>query len=330
VSALTKGSPENLGLPPIHAGEIAPRLAPIAGGDIAEVRTYIEGLAGLSDKALRVYATQVLGRIVHPNWSVEWNLPRWLGSRLAIPEDAQRDLVLVSSLGLGYVRLRDDRMDSEVLRGRTQISQRLESIFLMEARSLLEGLFDRQSDFWAHFHNYLHRWESAILPDAKSAPLQSSELDELAAVGAPLYIVCAAAHALNPHVMPLKTLLQPVRGYLAAAVLYDHMKDWSSDLIAGRKNIFIQTMTGEDPEGVEVDGLAARVRTEFIDQENIWQYCEQIWESLDQAAVSAQAIGLSQFAQHLVALEGEARSSAERTLRAVRKYVESAVFFSSI
>lgn len=309
---------------------IAPRLASIASDDIAEVRTYLEGLAGLSDKALRDYAAQVLERIAHPNWSVEWNLPRWLGSRLAIPENTQRDLVLVSSLGLGYVRLRDDRMDLEVSQDYTQISQRLESLFLSEARSLLEGLLDGRSDFWVHFRSYLRRWESTVLPETKSAPLQSSELDELAAAGAPLYIVCAAAHALNPSVMPLKTLLQPVRGYLAAAVLYDHMKDWSSDLIAGRKNIFIQTMTGEGSEGVEVDGLAARVRTEFIDQENIWHYCEQIWESLDQAAVSAQAMGLSQFAQHLVALEDEARSSTERTLRGVRKFIESAVVFSSI
>jgi hypothetical protein len=304
---------------------ITPQLTSIPDEDICLVRTHVEKLVGVSDRPLHAYAHKLLGNMVHPNWGVEWCLPRWLGSRLAIPELVQRDLLLANTLGLAYVRLYDDRIDREISREHLQSSQRLEDVFFNEAKRLLGRVFDERSNFWVHFHDYIHRWQSAGVPDAKSPPLESSELDKLADAGAPLYIVCAAAYALNPSFMPLEKIIQPVRSYLAAAVLYDHIKDWYSDLLAHRQNIFIQTMSGGEIDADDVDRLAIRVRMEFIHQDRIRLYNKQICELLGRAAVSAQAAGLTQFAQHLIALEAEARSSGERTLRGVREIVGSAV-----
>ncbi|MGD8633013.1 MAG: hypothetical protein PVF85_05535, partial [Anaerolineales bacterium] len=116
---------------------ITPQLTSIPDEDICLVRTHVEKLVGVSDRPLHAYAHKLLGNMVHPNWGVEWCLPRWLGSRLAIPELVQRDLLLANTLGLAYVRLYDDRIDREISREHLQSSQRLEDVFFNEAKRLL-------------------------------------------------------------------------------------------------------------------------------------------------------------------------------------------------
>jgi hypothetical protein len=303
---------------------ISPELVSIFEADLDFVRAHMENLYDPEDGQLIDCTQRLIDRISHSNWSVEWNLPRWLGSAFKIPEGGQRELVLANALGLGYVRLCDDRVDGEIPEKQLINSRRLERLLLTEARKTLEDLIDRHSSFWMHYDDYLRRWHSTTLPVKPITELNRSDLDQVADAGAPLYIVCAAVHTLAPSRPHLEALIRPVRHYLFAAVLYDHLKDWRSDLEAGRSNLFTYTILGGIPTG-EIKMLVTRMRTELLRQDRVLMYCEAIYESLSQAAASAQSVGLAQFAQHLKALEGEARSSSERMLHGLQQFIQDAI-----
>jgi hypothetical protein len=305
----------------------SPQLASIFNADIAQVRSRMEKLINHADAQLKDCSQRLIDRIAHPNWSVEWNLPRWLGSRFEIPESEQSKLVLANAFGLGHVRLRDDRVDSEIPKRQLETSQHLERLLIAEARKTLECLIDNHSSFWTYYDDYLRRWHTATLPMKAVTTFTISDLEEVANAGAPLYIVCAAVNTLSPSSPSLEVLLHPVRSYLSAAVLYDHLKDWRSDLEAGRPNLFVYTMLGEVKAG-DMNPSIAKMRLEFLRLNRVVMYCETIYESLSQAAASAQSVGLLQFAQHLKALEGEARSSAKRMLQGLRQFIQNAIVFS--
>lgn len=304
-----------------------PGLAPIRESDIQIAVSRFKALVDFEDREASHILEDLLTRITTQNWSVEWNLPRWLGSRFDMPEAVQRELVLANVFGLAYVRLRDDRVDRESPAISAARSRELEEALMAQASRIYRGLIGPTSIFWTHFDHSLQRWREAKLPRVVSPDFSVGELESLAEFGAPLYISCAAAHALADTDMPLESLIQPVEGYLSAAVLYDHLKDWRADISAGRPNLFCQAILTDD-QPAERETLIARMQMEYLRQDRLMMYCETIFKALVQAAASAQTVGLTQFAQHLNALEGEARSSSERMLRGVKRFIEQAAIIN--
>ncbi|MCJ7825284.1 MAG: hypothetical protein MUP44_10320, partial [Anaerolineales bacterium] len=244
--------------PPEPANNFESFLSRLREDDLARMRrSYLQLLITEPDP-IQAYGQQLFARIAVPNWSVEWNLPRWLGDALGLSEAQQRQLVAATVFGLGYVRLHDDRRDGEAASGSGEISRRLELLLKQAAESELRALLGEHRWFWEQYQRDLGHWHQA----SRNAQLLTNvfevnpgSLIQLGDIGAPLLIVCAAGYALQTGKQSLELLTTPVRHYLAAVVLYDHLKDWQEDLAAGRPNLFITAMLGatagdKDPEEI--------------------------------------------------------------------------------
>jgi hypothetical protein len=62
---------------------------------------------------LRCAVETLLRRIGASNWTLEWGLPFWLGTKFGLAGDAISELMLCNAFGLGFVRIVDDLADGE-------------------------------------------------------------------------------------------------------------------------------------------------------------------------------------------------------------------------
>ncbi|MFN2147450.1 MAG: hypothetical protein ACK2T2_03600 [Anaerolineales bacterium] len=108
-----------------------------------------------------------------------------------------------------------------------------------------------------------------------------------------------------------------MRHYLAAAVLYDHLKDWKADATANRPNAFIQWMLRINEPDLPGSPSLADILVSFADVKRVEAYIAVLLIQLDAAIQLAQAAGLRGFSQHLMALALEAKESAALMLERI-------------
>jgi hypothetical protein len=302
----------------------ASKLARISNEDRREILQAIRSLVRDAAPGYSLQADQVFKRISMDAWSVEWNLPRWLGERVSLSPGCIRKLVLANVLGLAYVRLRDDRIDGENHEIPDEASIHLESLFLSRALETLQFEVGENPVFTARLNHYLAAWKASASTPAFFPAFDLRALTHLVGEGAPLLIVSEAVHALAGMHVDRESLSAPVQNYLIAAVLYDHLKDWRADIMVGRKNYFISAMLGSDAVEELNLNVEHAVFSVMLHGVKLEKYCYLINQALAQGVESARACGLVQFAQHLAALGDEARSGGEQLLRGMETMLDRA------
>ena len=238
----------------------------------------------------------------------------------------------VNVFGLGYIRMHDDRRDGEIHLADEVTARALETLLFEAAWGELHRLVGEDPSFWHAFEAIMVRWEQAAIDPAPEISVRSmspAELNRLADVGAPLLITCAACGALRPGTPEHDAIEKPVRHYLSAAVLYDHMKDWKDDLAAGRPNLFVAAMFDDQPETQDHDTIRQRIQRGLIQTYDVQSYSALVIRELLHGADAAQAHGLDAFAQHLRALAGQANETEAQTLEGIQHYLiqGTALFF---
>lgn len=190
-------------------------------------------------------ARRLFERISSPAWNLEWSLPRYLGEAFELPETVILTLVLANVYGLGCIRLRDDLADAETRKRDLAGSTILADLFYQEAIHCYEELFSPSSRFWSYLERYMNQWQEATFAGGRIESLDLAgglheQYEALAHKGAPLKIGCVAACMQADRVTLIEQVTSSVDHALAAAVLFDHVYDWSEDLAAGRFNLFVK------------------------------------------------------------------------------------------
>ncbi len=295
-------------------------LVPLLPEDIAYHRRRYETLLASSSEGIQAAGHSLFERIATPVWSVEWNLPRWLGETIELSETAQRKLLAANVFGLGFVRLRDDARDGELKLLDRDVSWRLETILLHAAEREYHALFPHEPWFWSQYDEQLRIWRKASLSPFQTG-MQGSPASEaitsLADFGAPLLICIAAAVALANRHQSFAHLRAPVEHYLRAAVLFDHFKDWQDDLEHGRENIFINCQLRSRQAGREPADIRRQVYFALMDEKRMRDYTSLITGELELGATLARQAGMTSFSNHLLGLEHELSRSREQMLDAI-------------
>lgn len=308
------------------------QLASLHDLDVARMRARFDLLLATQPESLQRYGRLLFERIAVSNWSVEWNLARWLGARSGLTAIHQERLVAVNVFGLGYIRLHDDRRDGERQEADEVAARALEALLFEAASGELHELVGEDPSFWHSFEAIMAGWEQAAIDPAADIDVRSmspAQIDRLADIGAPLLITCAACAALGPGIPEHGAMEKPVRHYLSAAVLYDHMKDWADDLAAGRPNLFVAAMLENQPENPDHDTIRQQIQRALIQIHDVQSYSALVIQELVRGADAAQALGMETFAQHLRALAGQANETGAQTLEGIQQYLMqgTALFF---
>lgn len=295
-------------------------LAPLREDDIARMDVQFQNLLTHSTPSIKAHGEALFRRIATANWSVEWNLPRWLNRVCALSDTQLKHLVAANVYGLGYVRLLDDRHDGEIPSQENEAIRSLEAILFQAALSEFQQLLGDNAHFWEFFEVTLARWHQAegLLPhNLNVLEMTRVQIASLADVGAPLSIACAAGRLLDPASPALAVLTDPVRHYLIAAVLYDHLKDWPEDLASARPNHFVLAMLDTPAEALAPAAVRLKLYAAIIDRVKVSEYCRLITNQLALGAKSAGDVGMDAFARHLRALELEVHESGELMVREI-------------
>lgn len=296
--------------------------------DVLLVQAHWLTLLRNEDTEIQMAGETLLERIAHPNWSVEWNLPRWLGVRVGLSDYEQQQLVLANVAGLGYIRLADDARDGESQSPGSNAASALERILFEASKSGYRDLVGGDAWFWAHFESCLEVWRRAALPRQMGNRFPQNFLDDnqgLEDFGAPLFICCAAASLLAGDRESYDSLAEPVRHYLRAAVVYDHFKDWTQDLQAGRDNLFVRAQTGGQSMHANPEAARREVEMAMIDGRSMGAYIQRIRMELNRAVITAQVVGMPVFALHLAGLENEITRSGNEMLEEISNLLDHAV-----
>ena len=247
-------------------------------------------------------------RLDSDRWTLEWQLPLWLGGAFGLDPRVARRLATGDVLGLASIRLADDLADGEVPAGDVAAARRLASALydaaLVPYRELLAG----DSPFWSQLDGWMAAWRLAT-DRAALGPAGRGLSGQLAARGAPLRIPALAVCLLTEREPAFDTLERCLDHALRAMVRYDHACDWREDLAAGRWNAFAN---GErDPRRLEADLLSGGL---------IGPYFAEIDLDLERSIALALELDVAGLAGHLasrrasVAAEGRSLESRYRAL----------------
>jgi hypothetical protein len=213
-------------------------------GDTSQTERRILDEISAVSPGLHTAAVNLLRKIVTPNWTLEWGMPRWLGETFNLEEKVIDELVLANAYMLAYIRLADDLADGD--EPASSLGLALVIYHLWTRRYL--RLFDEVKAgstraFWTYFDDCMTRWLGATVGTERSGPaLQSyTEADYLllADRGASLKIACAAACTIANSEAAIAELGAAVDDIMIGVVLLDDAFDWRTDLEAGRYNALV-------------------------------------------------------------------------------------------
>jgi hypothetical protein len=148
------------------------------------------------------------------------------------------------------------------------------------------------------------RWRRAYVAPAPAFDVTSAgerDFAELAALGAPLEICCAAVCALAHAEGDLAWTTAPVRHYLAASVLLDHCVDWRQDSAVGRPNLYTRTLLGAEDVHLTPHERTQRMLAAMLESPAVEAYLERVIEQLRLGAVRAAELGCWGFTSYLEA-----------------------------
>jgi len=265
-------------------------------------------------------------RLTSPNWQVEWGLPRWLGESRGLPEATCARLVEANVFGLGYIRLTDDDQDGQAATLGAESTRQLAERLYAAAISVYQGLIGPNPWFWGQLERYLAEWRSTGPESLQLNALRAtdSELQSLARVGSPLLISVAAVCALARQEDQLARLEAPVRRYLVATVLVDHMSDWQEDLQGGRPNLFVQALLRERPQPTRIDETRLRMAEAMLRPEGAAAYLELAVVQLRAAMSDSEREAVDGLTQTLVRLQERTREASDQLVGGVHSQLRKA------
>lgn len=312
----------------VHREELLPKLYPLREGDVAYMRARYLQVLSIKSESVREAGRRLFHQVANQHWSVEWNLPRWLGGEVGLSEKQQSALLAVNVFGLGYARMFDDRQDGEAWLVDVKQARSLEIALLQAAQSELHQLVGENPDFWDPHNAIMERWHGAGEIKEASVPvleMGSDQLAQIADMGAPLMITAAACTVLQSQTFMLEELQKPIRHYLIAAVLYDHLKDWQMDLEAGRHNLFVHAITGSAPYSDEQVDVRFDVYRALIEGDTVQAYIDLVIHQLACGIESAVGIGLYPMAKHLAALAQQASDSSRQSMEDIQEHLKRGI-----
>jgi hypothetical protein len=275
----------------------------------------------------------LLERIDRPNWAVEWSLPYWLGEAFGLRRQVKRALTLANVFGLAYVRLQDDAIDGELAREESATAPMLAAALYHLWLEQYRRLFDATSPFWHYFERDLATWLRAALRDGReptassngTATITHEHALELAERGAPLKVgaIAACLLAFREHDVPAAE--QAIDHLLGAAVLLDHVHDWSEDVEAGRYNAFVSYALGRHPGDAGSAGARRAVLEEIYLDGAGRSYLALVQELIEQAQEKARPLGCTGLSHYLDRLDENVAAYSTRLGRHAERTLQAAV-----
>ena len=205
---------------------------------------------------------RLFDRIEPGRWTLEWNLPWWLGLAFGLDEDEATELVVGTVLGLASVRLQDDLADGDVPASERAAAIDLSATLYELALAPYRSRFPASSPFWDHLATTMAAWRAATDGATPRDDRARNELDEsharLAARGAPLKVPAFAICLLTDRIDAYPILDRGLDHALTALVLYDHFGDWQADLAAAVERARRRGVGPAAGSGIAGSGLARR------------------------------------------------------------------------
>jgi len=294
--------------------------------DVAQVASAFTRVVSEWPSPLRQAGVELFANVASPNWQVEWGLPRWLGESRGLPETTCAGLVEANVFGLGYVRLTDDCKDGQAGILGPEATRHLAETLYSAAISVYQELIGPHPWFWEQLEHFLAEWRSAGPQSLSLDVLHATddELHGLARLGSPLQISVAAVCALARQEDQLARLSAPVRSYLVATVLLDHMSDWREDLRDGRPNLFVRALLGEQPPRIQINETRLRMAEAMLQPQGAQAYLELAAGQLRQAISDSRSETLDGLTETLVLLEERTRQAADQLAGEIRSLLRQA------
>ena len=288
--------------------------------------------AALADQPVELgeFGARLLARVSPPNWTLEWSLPGWLGEPLGLHERSVVELTLANVFGLAYIKLQDDLMDGEISEAERTTALLLADVLHRKWLLVYIGLFPGDSPFWVHFERYMAQWGAATwrsqrAPAKPFRDYEDADWRSLGHRGAPLKTCPAAVCLLTQHESVLVKLEEALDYLLTGAVLFDHVRDWSADLAAGRHNAFVAYTSGwpQTPDYREANRRT--VMQEILVGRTGQAYFELLGCEISAAQAIAHCEGFGTFARYLKWLGGETRSFRKALITVARDQLRRVV-----
>jgi hypothetical protein len=294
--------------------------------DVARVASaFVRATSGLPP-ALRSAGERLFDRLASPNWTVEWGLPRWVGESRGLSEWTCARLVEANVLGLGYVRLADDARDGEAGPLEHPAVRPLADYLYSAAIGVYESLIGHHPWFWGRAEQFLAEWRMVgrhlLTLDALHA--DDDEILSLAHIGSPLQIGVAAVCAFAHQERELARLTLPVRRYLAATVLLDHMADWREDVGDGRPNLFVRALLGSASPPGPVQAIRRQMAEAMLEPQRAQAFLERVIGQLRLAVGDCRRASLDKFADALTELEARTVEASGRLDGEIRSLLRRA------
>jgi hypothetical protein len=266
---------------------------------------------------------RLLARISPPNWALEWSLPTWLGAIWELSPSTVADLVLSNVYGLAYIRLQDDLADGEVAESDLTTALLLSTVLYQRWMLLYVRLFASGSRFWGFLDRYMSQWVRATLRSSKPAQVafraySEADLHALGQRGAPLKICVAGACLLAGQVELIPQLEAALDHLLIGAVLLDHARDWTEDLVAGRYNAFVAHASPLAQAAEHVEANRRAVLQELMVGKGARPYFALLRQQLQIAIDGSRAAGVLALADYVTWLRNQADAYGKRAARDAR------------
>jgi hypothetical protein len=232
-------------------------------------------------------ARRYLARLTPDRWTIEWNLPVWLGRTFDLDPGLTEALARSNVLGLLSVRLEDDLEDGEVPAAEIADTRVLASLAYAEAVAAYEAWFADGSPIWAFLERSMAEWRAGAGGTT------------LAARGAPLKIAGYASCLHAGRVDAWPTLERSLEGATTALVLYDQFCDWEVDLAAGRWNAFVAAIVHGGQEPARPDRNRAAVLTAMLTRDVVREHFDAATREAREAATLAADVGVTELADFL-------------------------------
>ncbi len=317
-------APEDSFPPGTHSvGAERRRLNP---ADVAQAASAYSRVISELPSPLRQAGEELFANLASPNWQMEWGLPRWLGESRGLPETTCARLVEANVFGLGYVRLTDDCRDGQAGSLGHEGTRHLADCLYSAAIAVYQEQIGPHTWFWEQLEHFLAEWRSAG-PQALALDVlhaADDELHGLARLGSPLQISVAAVYALARQEDQFERLAAPVRSYLVAAVLLDHMSDWREDLRDGRPNLFVRALLGEQPPENQINETRLRMSDAMLQPEGAQAYLELAAGHLRQAISASRSESLDGLTEYLVLVDERTRQATDQLVGGIRSLLRQA------
>ncbi|HEX8024823.1 MAG TPA: hypothetical protein VF484_01330, partial [Candidatus Limnocylindrales bacterium] len=130
------------------------------GVDTAATSAAFEAAILAAGPGTRSLAERVWRRLDTDRWTLEWQLPRWLGAAFGLDPALAERLVTSNVLGLASVRIADDLADGEIPPEDARGAPGLAAALYEAALAPYRARFEAHHPFWRRLDGWMATWRS--------------------------------------------------------------------------------------------------------------------------------------------------------------------------